>query len=123
MARAAPILERATFRTSRLLDFASEKELAAQTGHRREAWPLVTLDWFGEQIFSQQRPPFLCVCPAVGSAAARQKTAVPSTCTASSTRMLGMLHDVHGAAKMRTSAFLFSGQMQGVAPLCRWRRI
>jgi DNA topoisomerase VI subunit B len=41
--RAAPILERATFRTSRLLDFASEKELVAQTGHRREAWPLVVL--------------------------------------------------------------------------------
>jgi DNA topoisomerase VI subunit B len=36
-------LERATFRTSRLLDFASEKELVAQTGHRREAWPLVVL--------------------------------------------------------------------------------
>ena len=28
-------LERTTFRTSRLLDFASEKELVAQTGHRR----------------------------------------------------------------------------------------
>jgi DNA topoisomerase VI subunit B len=41
--RAAPILERATFRTSRLLDFASEKELIAQTGHRREVWPLVVL--------------------------------------------------------------------------------
>ena len=34
-------LERATFRTSRLLDFCSEKELIAQTGHRPEAWPLV----------------------------------------------------------------------------------
>jgi DNA topoisomerase VI subunit B len=40
-ARAA--LERTTFRTSRLLDFASEKELVAQTGHRREQWPLVIL--------------------------------------------------------------------------------
>src|SRR5262249_42895435 len=38
-----PALQRATFRTSRLLDFASEKELVAQTGHRREAWPLVIL--------------------------------------------------------------------------------
>ena len=36
-------LERATFRTSRLLDFCSEKELIAQTGHRPEAWPLVVL--------------------------------------------------------------------------------
>jgi DNA topoisomerase VI subunit B len=36
-------LERATFRTSRLLDFCSEKELVAQTGHQRSAWPLVLL--------------------------------------------------------------------------------
>ena len=36
-------LERATFRTSRLLDFCSEKELIAQAGHRPEAWPLVAL--------------------------------------------------------------------------------
>src|SRR4029077_21288956 len=39
----AAILERATLRTSRLLDFASEKELVAQTGHQRSAWPLVIL--------------------------------------------------------------------------------
>jgi DNA topoisomerase VI subunit B len=37
------ILERITIRTSRLLDFASEKELVAQTGHQRSAWPLVLL--------------------------------------------------------------------------------
>ena len=36
-------LDRAILRTSRLLDFASEKELVAQTGHQREAWPLVVL--------------------------------------------------------------------------------
>src|SRR6266542_560637 len=36
-------LERETFRTSRLLDFLSQKELIAQTGHRPEAWPLVVL--------------------------------------------------------------------------------
>ena len=36
-------LERTTFRTSRLLDFCSEKELIAQTGHRPEAWPLVVV--------------------------------------------------------------------------------
>jgi hypothetical protein len=35
------MLERTTFRTSRLLDFASEKELVAQIGHAREAWPIV----------------------------------------------------------------------------------
>ena len=34
-------LERSTFRTSRLLDFASEKELTAQTGHPPAEWPLV----------------------------------------------------------------------------------
>ena len=36
-------LNRTTFRTSRLLDFASEKELVAQIGHATEAWPLVIL--------------------------------------------------------------------------------
>jgi DNA topoisomerase VI subunit B len=36
-------LRRETFRTSRLLDFASEKELVAQTGHRPAQWPLVVL--------------------------------------------------------------------------------
>ena len=39
----AAILKRATLRTSLLLDFASEKELVAQTGHGRSAWPLVIL--------------------------------------------------------------------------------
>lgn len=34
-------LQRQTFRTSRLLDFLSEKELVAQIGHPRAAWPLV----------------------------------------------------------------------------------
>jgi DNA topoisomerase VI subunit B len=40
---ALAVLNRTTFRTSRLLDFASEKELVAQTGHKREQWPLVIL--------------------------------------------------------------------------------
>jgi len=39
----ASTLERVTFRTSRLLDFCSRKELIAQTGHREEEWPLVAL--------------------------------------------------------------------------------
>jgi DNA topoisomerase VI subunit B len=39
----APTLGRTTFRTSRLLDFCSRKELIAQTGHREEEWPLVAL--------------------------------------------------------------------------------
>ena len=34
-----PALRRSTFRTSRLLDFASEKELVAQTGHQRGVDP------------------------------------------------------------------------------------
>src|SRR5262245_36824118 len=38
-----PGLQRETFRTSRLLDFCSEKELIAQTGHRPAQWPLVVL--------------------------------------------------------------------------------
>jgi DNA topoisomerase VI subunit B len=36
-------LERPTFRTSRLLDFLSRKELIAQTGHEPAEWPLVGL--------------------------------------------------------------------------------
>jgi hypothetical protein len=36
-------LERTTFATSRLLDFCSEKELIAQTGHETGEWPLVVL--------------------------------------------------------------------------------
>src|SRR5437870_3408772 len=34
-------LKRETFSTSRLLDFASVKELTAQTGHEADEWPLV----------------------------------------------------------------------------------
>jgi Histidine kinase-, DNA gyrase B-, and HSP90-like ATPase len=34
-------LNRATFKTPRMLDFASEKELIAQIGHSRDAWPVV----------------------------------------------------------------------------------
>ena len=41
--KAAATLERTTFRTSRLLEFCSRKELVAQTGHEPEAWPLVVL--------------------------------------------------------------------------------
>jgi DNA topoisomerase VI subunit B len=39
----APVLHRATLKTSRLLDFASEKELTAQIGHPPEDWPLVAV--------------------------------------------------------------------------------
>ena len=37
------VLQRQTFRTSRLLDFFSEKELVAQTGHQVAEWPLVVV--------------------------------------------------------------------------------
>ena len=37
------LLERTIFRTSRLLEFCSRKELVAQTGHEPDAWPLVVL--------------------------------------------------------------------------------
>ena len=36
-----PTLGRTTFRTSRLLDFCSRKELIAQTGHHEVTWPCV----------------------------------------------------------------------------------
>ena len=41
--RSSNRLARTTLRTSRLLDFASEKELVAQTGHKPADWPLVIL--------------------------------------------------------------------------------
>ena len=36
-------LNRETFRTSRLLEFCSQKELVAQTGHEVDDWPVVIL--------------------------------------------------------------------------------
>jgi DNA topoisomerase VI subunit B len=39
----AAVLHRETFRTSRLLEFCSKKELVAQTGHEVSDWPLVIL--------------------------------------------------------------------------------
>src|ERR1700722_5151694 len=36
-----PRLERVNFKTSREMDFFSEKELVTQTGHAIEEWPLV----------------------------------------------------------------------------------
>ena len=42
-AMTAPALGRTTFRTSRLLDFRSRKELITQTGHREDQWPVVAL--------------------------------------------------------------------------------
>src|SRR5882757_6236628 len=38
-----PSLKRTTFRTSRLAEFCSEKELVNQTGHDSDDWPLVVL--------------------------------------------------------------------------------
>jgi hypothetical protein len=38
-----PRLERATFTTSRLLDYCSEKSLTLEIGHGRDEWPLVVL--------------------------------------------------------------------------------
>jgi hypothetical protein len=43
MATAAHRLSRETFRTSRLLDFCSERELTKQIGHSSDQWPLVIL--------------------------------------------------------------------------------
>jgi DNA topoisomerase VI subunit B len=41
MTKPSPHLNRTTFRTSREMDFFSEKELVAQTGHSRGDWPFV----------------------------------------------------------------------------------
>jgi DNA topoisomerase VI subunit B len=43
MTSGAPRLNRQVFRTSRLLEFCSQKELVLQTGHPVEQWPLVIL--------------------------------------------------------------------------------
>jgi DNA topoisomerase VI subunit B len=39
----APSLKRTTFKTSRLAEFCSQKELINQTGHEVQQWPLVVL--------------------------------------------------------------------------------
>jgi hypothetical protein len=39
----ATVLERTTFKTSRLAEFCSRRELIAQTGHQVRDWPLVVL--------------------------------------------------------------------------------
>lgn len=41
--RTAPRLDRTTFSTSRLLDYLTQKDLIAQTGHQPASWPLVVL--------------------------------------------------------------------------------
>jgi DNA topoisomerase VI subunit B len=43
MSAAAHRLQRETFKTSRLLDFCSERELTKQIGHGADQWPLVVL--------------------------------------------------------------------------------
>jgi DNA topoisomerase VI subunit B len=43
MTTAAHRLSRETFKTSRLLDFCSERELTKQIGHSSDQWPLVIL--------------------------------------------------------------------------------
>jgi DNA topoisomerase VI subunit B len=43
MADGTPRLVRETFRTSRLIEFCSERELVAQIGHHVQDWPLVIL--------------------------------------------------------------------------------
>ena len=42
-AAAKAVLKRETFKTSRLLDFCSERELVKQIGHGADRWPLVVL--------------------------------------------------------------------------------
>jgi DNA topoisomerase VI subunit B len=65
MAKQAARLKRETLRTSRLLDFCSEKELVAQTGHERAAWPLVALKELADNALdaceNQGIPPVLKV--------------------------------------------------------------
>jgi DNA topoisomerase VI subunit B len=41
--KSAPSLSRHVFKTSRLAEFCSRKELVNQTGHAAEDWPLVIL--------------------------------------------------------------------------------
>ena len=48
-------LHRQTFRTSRLLDFLSEKELVAQIGHPRHAWPLVRVKSRFERLTTEAK--------------------------------------------------------------------
>ena len=58
--------QRTTFKTSRSLDFCSEKELVAQTGHNVDAWPLVILKELIDNALDACEeagvPPVLVVC-------------------------------------------------------------
>src|SRR5579862_8284762 len=46
-------LKRQTFRTSRLLDFCSERELVKQIGHPVDKWPLVVLKELGDNALDE----------------------------------------------------------------------
>ena len=51
-----PVLNRQHFTTSRMMEFFSEKELTAQTGHRRDDWGAVVL----KEAIDNEYP---CRCP------------------------------------------------------------
>src|SRR5262249_30890677 len=75
-------LERQTFETSREMDFLSEKELIAQTGHGRDDWALVfakeTLDNSLDICEEKEIPPVLIVtADAAGITAADNGPGLP----------------------------------------------
>ena len=51
-----PILRREAFKTSRLLEFCSKKELVAQTGHQVEDWPLVIVKELIDNALDSAQP-------------------------------------------------------------------
>jgi hypothetical protein len=70
----APVLERMTFKTSRLAEFCSQRELIAQTGHQVRDWPLVILKELTDtrrRWPSHQAPEKFCLTPKRASGATR----------------------------------------------------
>jgi hypothetical protein len=57
--RVPPRVAPETFRTSRLLDFASRRELTAQIGHKPEMWPQVVVKELVDNCLAQPNRPRL----------------------------------------------------------------
>jgi hypothetical protein len=54
--RSSPELARTAFKTSREMDFFSERELITQIGHPRSDWPLcIAFGWLGQDSADSRR--------------------------------------------------------------------
>lgn len=84
------VLERTTFKTSREMDFFSEKELTTQTGHGVQEWPLVIIKELTDNALDAceqaDRPPVIHVsCDAGGITVADNGPGLPEATLAGAT--------------------------------------